>query len=118
MTEVTRVSMFDGRVRTRDIPGLDPAALAAYENAPRHLRPLIQNAFPQLSPAAREFIKTGDAGEEWADMFGGSVCGDCNGMGMEVGRTDAQLCTECGGAGYFRRVEESDDDNYGGEGEP
>ena len=31
---------------------------------------LIQDAFPNLSPAEREFIKTGIAPDDWAELFG------------------------------------------------
>lgn len=31
---------------------------------------LIQNAFPMLTPAEREFIKTGYTPEDWDKMFG------------------------------------------------
>ena len=32
---------------------------------------LIQNAFPNLTPAEREFIITGITEDEWKDIFGG-----------------------------------------------
>ena len=107
MTEVTRTSMFSRKPHTVEIPGLDAVDLQRYELTAPERRPLIQQAFPNLSPAAREFIKTGITGEEWAEEFGGAVCGDCNGMGMSLEPSQAgELCLECNGHGYFRRIEE------------
>lgn len=33
---------------------------------------LLQDAFPELSPTAREFIKSGITDEEWDEYMGGS----------------------------------------------
>jgi hypothetical protein len=39
--------------------------LQAYQQG----RLLLQDAFPQLSPSQREFIKTGYTAEDWNTMF-------------------------------------------------
>jgi hypothetical protein len=110
--------MFSHNEQTLEIPGLDAEALHKYEVTPHYQRPLIQDAFPQLSPAAREFIKTGTTAAEWVDTFGGSLCGDCNGIGMECGpqvpADFAAICSSCNGHGYFRRVTVEESDNTEG----
>jgi hypothetical protein len=45
---------------------ITPASLELYEN----FGVLLQDAFPNLTPAQREFIKTGITPEEWYDFFG------------------------------------------------
>jgi hypothetical protein len=45
---------------------ITPEQLYAYEN----FGVLLQDAFPNLTPAQREFIKTGITPEEWYDFFG------------------------------------------------
>ena len=68
MVEITRKSILDGVERTISLP-LTPkeyyAALISWENGA-----MIQDAFPMLAPAQREFIKTGITQDQWAELFG------------------------------------------------
>ncbi len=61
---ITRKSMFTGVVRTLDLPVTEDQ-MRAYENGM-----FVQDAFPSLCPADREFIKTGVTQEEWDEAFG------------------------------------------------
>lgn len=61
--KITRRSLLSGKTRTMDIP-VSPEQMAAYE-----LEDLpIQVAFPELSPAEREFIKSGITQDEWGTL--------------------------------------------------
>ena len=62
--KVTRTSFYSGITRTLDLD-ITEAQMEAYQTGT-----LIQNAFPDLSDADREFIITGVTGEEWIEMFG------------------------------------------------
>lgn len=64
--QITRTSMISGKRHTLEIP-VTPEQLAAHAAGT-----LIQNAMPNLTPAQREFIKTGITDEEWKEMFGGN----------------------------------------------
>jgi hypothetical protein len=63
--QVTRKSTISGKVRTKDLP-------VTQEQLDNYLFRdcLIQDAFPNLSAADREFIKTGITDEEWEELFG------------------------------------------------
>jgi hypothetical protein len=63
--EITRQSTYSGIIRTLDMDVTD-AQLEKYY----HEGALLQDAFPHLSPADREFIKSGVTDEEWKEMFG------------------------------------------------
>jgi hypothetical protein len=56
--------MISGKIHTLDLPITEREALAYERGA------LIQDAFPNLSAAEREFIKTGITAEEWQATFG------------------------------------------------
>ena len=62
---ITRTSWVSGEVNTLDLPvtqeQLDLYAAGA----------LLQDAFPNLNPDEREFIKSGITAEEWDSLFGG-----------------------------------------------
>ena len=58
--QVTRKSMISGIEHTLDLD-ITAEQLAAYENHEL----LLQEAFPQLAPPLREFIKAGITPEEW-----------------------------------------------------
>jgi hypothetical protein len=62
---ITRTSWVSGEVNTLDLPitqeQLDLYAAGA----------LLQDAFPNLTPDEREFIKSGITAEEWDSLFGG-----------------------------------------------
>jgi hypothetical protein len=45
---------------------ITPASLELYDD----FGVLLQNAFPNITPAEREFIKTGITPEEWDQYFG------------------------------------------------
>lgn len=64
---VRRYSPWQGREVEVDIPNLTEEELEAYEANPRAI--LIQNRFPHLTPAEREFIKTGYTDQDWKEMF-------------------------------------------------
>jgi hypothetical protein len=61
---ITRTSMTSGITRSLDLP-VTEAQLATYEGGA-----LLQNAFPNLTPGEREFIKTGITQSEWVDIYG------------------------------------------------
>jgi len=60
---ITRVSEATGRSHTMELP-VTPEQLLVYEEGA-----LVQIAFPHLTPAQREFVKTGITEEEWAAIF-------------------------------------------------
>jgi hypothetical protein len=60
---IARVSQLTGIPRILDLP-VTQEQLIAYENGA-----LLQNAFPHLSAADREFIKSGIVDEEWQTVF-------------------------------------------------
>lgn len=60
---ITRTSMVSGITRTRELPVTVPQIRAYMDGA------LLQDAFPNLSPDDREFIKTGITAEEWNALF-------------------------------------------------
>ena len=57
--KITRTSMITKKEHTLDLP-VTAEQMAAYEAGA-----LLQDAFPNLSPPVREFIKTGITPEEW-----------------------------------------------------
>lgn len=61
---ITRTSAFTGVTRTLDLPITEAQYDAWVEGA------TLQNAFPNLTPGQREFIKTGVTDEEWTAFFG------------------------------------------------
>jgi len=61
---LTRTSMYSDITRTRTL-NLRESDLKAYEGG----KVLLQDAFPYLPPADREWIKTGITDEEWKSMF-------------------------------------------------
>ena len=63
--QVTRKSIFSGTIRTIELP-ITKEQLESYEKGNK----LLQNAFPNLTPGQREFIKTGITEYEWDKMFG------------------------------------------------
>jgi len=63
--KVTRTSQATGITREVELDITDEQILK-YEAGE-----LIQNAFPNLTPAEREFIMTGITEDEWKDIFGG-----------------------------------------------
>lgn len=62
---ITRTSMFTGKTHTININCTEKQLKSYYEDGL-----LIQDAFPNLSASAREFIKTGVTEEEWNETFG------------------------------------------------
>lgn len=62
---ITRKSMVSGTERSMDLPVTEAQLERYYEEGI-----LLQNAFPNLTPGEREFIKTGITDEEFEEMFG------------------------------------------------
>lgn len=62
---IMRISALTGEVNEMDLD-ITPEQLDTYEN----FGVLLQDAFPNLTSAQREFIKTGITPEEWYDTFG------------------------------------------------
>lgn len=62
---IMRISMLSGEVNEMDLD-ITPAQLESYEL----FGVLLQDAFPNITPAEREFIKTGITPEEWDEYFG------------------------------------------------
>lgn len=60
--KVGRVSIISGRLQTMELP-VTPRELYNYLSGDMD----IQDAFPSLTPAQREFIKSGITPEEWAE---------------------------------------------------
>jgi len=61
---VTRRSSLSGKNHAMDLP-VSQEQLAAYAAGA-----FVQDAFPQLTAAEREFILTGITPKEWAEVFG------------------------------------------------
>ena len=61
--EITRTSMFTGKIRTLDLP-VTQAQIELWEGGTK-----VQDAFPHLSPDEREFIMTGVTAQEWDERF-------------------------------------------------
>jgi len=62
--KITRVSPFSNKKTTLEI-NVTARQIASWEKGE-----LIQDAMPNLTPAEREFIKTGVTPDEWDDIFG------------------------------------------------
>jgi hypothetical protein len=62
---ITRKSMVSGIERSLDLPVTEAQLERYYEEGL-----LLQNAFPNLTPGQREFIKTGIPEEEFEEIFG------------------------------------------------
>ena len=63
---VERTSVISGQVNMMSLP----ITVDQLENY--YLKGmLLQDAFPNLSPSQREFIKTGITSKEWDNLFGG-----------------------------------------------
>jgi hypothetical protein len=73
-TTYGRHSLFSGKYYELEIP-MAPEAFNEALNRWKGINgaksnTLIQEAFPNLSPALREFIMTGCPNEEWQELFG------------------------------------------------
>ena len=62
---ITRQSPISGKIHSLDLDITEEQVAAWQAGA------YIQNAFPNLSPDEREFLKTGITAQEWEAMFGG-----------------------------------------------
>jgi hypothetical protein len=64
---IVRTSSISGKQNTREIP----ISVESYSLGMQAWKrgELIQNAFPMLSPADREFLMSGITPEEWDEMF-------------------------------------------------
>lgn len=61
--EITRTSLVSGLTTTRDLP-ITEAQLKRWEDGA-----FVQDAFPHLSPADREFFLTGLTESEWNKLM-------------------------------------------------
>ena len=70
--EVTRKSMFTGKMNTMDIPITQEQLDSMVFTGVKWTVPgiLIQDAFPNLSMEHREFLMTGTTPVEWDEAFG------------------------------------------------
>jgi len=59
-----RKSILSGVITTRDLP-VTQEQLQAFENGQ-----LVQKVFPELSAAAREWLRAGLTEEEWNELYG------------------------------------------------
>lgn len=66
----TNRSMFTGITRTIELPQYSQDEFDRRYTAWQQRRALIQEAFPELSDDAREFIMTGVTADEWNKAFG------------------------------------------------
>lgn len=64
-TDVTCINMVTSKPVTMTLP-IDPTMLIEWHNS-KTLK--IQDAFPHLTSAQREFLLTGMSEEEWNDLF-------------------------------------------------
>lgn len=62
--KITRVSPFSNKKATLELD-VTARQIASWERGE-----LIQDAMPNLTPAEREFIKTGVTPDEWGEIFG------------------------------------------------
>lgn len=65
---IKRISPLTKKENEQEIPVTEEQLKAYYQGGM-----LIQHAMPQLTPAQREFVKTGYTAEEWAAMMGSSI---------------------------------------------
>ena len=65
---ISKISLVSGVMHHMDIP-LDPQKFSECNDASWRTRPLIQNAFPELTVDQREFLLTGITPDEWGDKM-------------------------------------------------
>ena len=92
---ITRKSLVSGKVHTLDLP-VTEAQLQAYGDGD-----LLQDAFPDLSPPLREFIKTGITPAEWQTEVLGVA-------------EDGRSITEADAPAVIGKVQRRSDGNFGG----
>lgn len=68
--KITKTSMLSGVTRTMEFKAYEQDEFDTRLLAWRRGDKLIQEAFPELSNSAREFIKTGITSEEWDKYMG------------------------------------------------
>lgn len=68
--KLTKISISSHRENTLDIPTLDEKQYEQWVSQPRKTRPYVQEAFPHLTAAEREFILSGTTSEEFHELFG------------------------------------------------
>lgn len=86
---ITRASPMTGKLNQLDLP-VTQAQLDAYYKSGA----LIQNAFPNLNSAEREFILSGYTAEDWIDAFPPTSSSDVGEMveqAREEGRDTSKL---------------------------
>lgn len=65
---ITRISQYSGKANTMTL-NITPEAFREGQ-IKREAGVLIQDAFPFLTPAEREFLLSGMTDQEWQDCFG------------------------------------------------
>lgn len=68
--KITKSCDIDGDMVTMDIPLLTPELFDVCEKKRENTGALIQNVYHFLTPAEREFIRTGITPEKWEQIFG------------------------------------------------
>lgn len=68
---ITKTSQYSGITRTMDLPVTQEGLDRCWNQNPGVGTEHIQNVFPELTPAQREFLITGTTQEEWDEMWGG-----------------------------------------------
>lgn len=68
---ISKTSPFTDRIHTMEFPQYDQDEFESRLLAWRRGDKLIQEAFPELSSTAREFIKSGITSAEWRKYMGG-----------------------------------------------
>ena len=67
--KVSRMSPWSGQYNTMDL-AVSPGQMEEFMNTPRHERRKVQDIFPSLSPAEREFLLSGYTPQDWEECFG------------------------------------------------
>ena len=72
MARISKTSLISGVTRTLHLSQYEQDDFENRYLAWREGKVLIQDAFPDISPDAREFIMTGITPAEWESTFGGT----------------------------------------------
>jgi hypothetical protein len=100
--KVRRTSRFTGKETTLELP-VHEARVHIWLNTASRERPLIQEAFPELTAAEREFLKTGYTVSDWVKIFNEIECAKCKATGRLA---DGTPCADCEGHGCIERPED------------
>lgn len=67
--QLTKKSIFTGKVHTMDLPNVEPSEYAKWTEMVKDERPFVQDYFKNATADEREFILTGCTPQEWDEMF-------------------------------------------------